>query len=175
MKKQKKIRQPRVRQTAGSDSLASLPLRRHVGYLLRGRGAHVSFEQAMKDWPVSCRGKRVPGLPYTPWMLLEHLRIAQWDILEFSRNPDHVSPQFPKGYWPQVQSPHHRNAWSRSLATFMHDLDSMEALVMDPAIDLTVPISHGSGQTILREALLVADHNAYHLGQLVMLRRLLIQ
>ena len=101
MKKQKKIRQPRVRQTAGSDSLASLPLRRHVGYLLRGRGAHVSFEQAMKDWPVSCRGKRVPGLPYTPWMLLEHLRIAQWDILEFSRNPDHVSPQFPKGYWPQ--------------------------------------------------------------------------
>ena len=175
MKKQKKIRQPKVRQTVGSDSLASLPLRRHVAYLLRGRGAHVSFERAMKEWPVSCRAKRVPGLPHTPWMLLEHLRIAQWDILEFSRNPSHVSPQFPKGYWPQAQSPPHRNAWSRSLATFMRDLDSMEALVTDPAVDLTAPISHGNGQTILREALLVADHNAYHLGQLVMLRRLLIQ
>jgi len=112
-------------------------------------------------------------VPHTPWRLLEHLRIAQWDILEFSRNPKHVSPSFPDGYWPRSDAPPDAAAWDRSVAAFRADLKAMQDLVADPATDLFALLPHGEGQTILREALLVADHNAYHLGQLVMLRRAL--
>jgi hypothetical protein len=105
--------------------------------------------------------------------LLEHLRIAQWDILEFSRDGRHVSPPFPEGYWPSGDAPPDEEAWERSVSAFRADLKAMEALVADPSTDLFAPIPHGQGQTVLREALLVADHNAYHLGQLVLLRRLL--
>ncbi len=148
-------------------------LREHLLYLLRGGGAHLDFEAAIADLPVELRGAKVAGVPHTPWRLLEHLRIAQWDILEFSRNPRHVSPSFPDGYWPEGDAPPDAGAWDRSVAAFRADLQAMQDLVADPATDLFAPIPHGQGQTVLREALLVADHNAYHLGQLVVLRRAL--
>ena len=148
-------------------------LREHVLYLLRGGGAHLDFEKAVAGLPPELRGVRPAGLPHSPWRLLEHMRIAQWDILEFSRNPRHVSPPFPEGYWPEGDAPPDAGAWDRSVAAFRADLRAMEALVADPASDLFTPFPHGQGQTLLREALLVADHNAYHLGQLVVLRRLL--
>ena len=106
-------------------------------------------------------------------MLLEHMRIAQWDILEFSRNPKHISPEWPDGYWPKTESPPSAAAWNNSIKSFRKDLKSMQDLVSEPKADLYAPIPWGDGQTILREALLVADHNAYHLGQIVVLGRLL--
>jgi hypothetical protein len=148
-------------------------LREHVLYLLRGGGAHLEFEQAIAALPPKLRGGKVDNLPHTPWRLLEHMRIAQWDILEFCRNPKYVSPSFPEGYWPSGDAPPDATAWDRSVAAFRADLKAMQELVADPATDLFTPLAHGQGQTILREALLVADHNAYHLGQLVVVRRLL--
>ena len=148
-------------------------VREHVLYLLKGGGAHLNFEQAIADVPESLRGSKVQGAPHTPWRLLEHLRICQWDILEFSRNPNHVSPNFPDGYWPEDDAPPDSQSWDRSVDAFRDDLQAMIDLVADPGTDLYAPIPHGDGQTILREALLVADHNAYHLGQLVFLRRCL--
>jgi hypothetical protein len=148
-------------------------LREHLLYLLRGGGAHLDFEKAVAGLPPELRGVRPAGLPHSPWRLLEHLRIAQWDILEFCRNPKHVSPSFPEGYWPEGDAPPDPGAWDRSANAFRADLRAMEALVGDPASDLFTPLPHGQGQTLLREALLVADHNAYHLGQLVVVRRLL--
>jgi hypothetical protein len=148
-------------------------LREHLLYLLRGGGAHLDFDKAVAGLAPELRGVRPAGLPHSPWRLLEHLRIAQWDILEFSRDPRHVSPPFPDGYWPQGDAPPDAAAWDRSVAAFRADLKAMEARVADPASDLFTPFPHGQGQTLLREALLVADHNAYHLGQLVVVRRLL--
>ncbi|MBI3668114.1 MAG: DinB family protein [Acidobacteria bacterium] len=148
-------------------------LRRHLLYLLSGGGAHLSFDEAIAGLPAKLRGRTPPGAPHTPWQLLEHMRIAQWDILEFSRHPKHVSPEFPKGYWPSTEAPPNKTAWDKSVAAFRADLKAMEKLVKDPKMDLCAPLPHGEGQTILREALLVADHNAYHLGQLVLIRRLL--
>lgn len=148
-------------------------LREHLLYLLRGGGAHLSFDEAVGGVPPEVRGAKVGVTPHTPWRLLEHLRIAQRDILEFSRNPWHVSPDFPDGYWPDGDSPPDEAAWDRSVAAFRNDLQAMQDLVADPDTDLLSPIPHGDGQTVLREALLVADHNAYHLGQLVMLLRCL--
>jgi hypothetical protein len=148
-------------------------LRRRLVDNIAGKGAHVSFQETMADFPEELRGKKVPGLPYTPWQLLEHMRIAQWDILEFSRNKNHVSPDWPEGYWPDDESPADGTAWEKSMSGFTRDLKEMQDLVSDPGTDLQARIPHGTGQDILREALLVADHNAYHLGQLVLLRRLL--
>ena len=148
-------------------------MREHLLNLLRGRGAHVEFEKVVEGFPAELRGKKPPGAPHTAWQLLEHLRIAQWDILEFSRNAKHISPDFPGGYWPKSEAPPDGAAWAKSLKAFRADLKEMEKLVADPKTNLYAKIPHGEGQTILREALLVADHNAYHLGQLVMLRRLL--
>jgi hypothetical protein len=148
-------------------------LREHLLYLLRGGGAHLSFDQAVAGLPARLRGVRPRGLPHSPWRLVEHMRIAQWDILEFCRNPEHVSPKFPEGYWPEGDASPTARAWTKSIAAFRTDLEAMQALVTDPATDLFARIPHGAGQTILREALLMADHNAYHLGQLVVVRRLL--
>lgn len=148
-------------------------VRDHVAKLLQKSGAHLDFDQAVADLPAELRGRRPQGLPYSPWELLEHLRICQWDILEFSRNPDHVSPEFPQGYWPDSPEPPEDAAWQNSVAAFRRDLQKMIELVQNPEVDLYAKIPHGDGQTILREALLVADHNAYHLGQLVAVRRLL--
>lgn len=148
-------------------------LREHLLELLRGGCAHVDFDAALADLPAGLRGARPPGAAHTPWQLLEHLRIAQWDILEFSRNPQHVSPEFPRGYWPESEAPPDEAAWDRSVKAFRRHLKAMERLIQNPSTNLLAPIPHGEGQTILREALLVADHNAYHLGQLVLTRRLL--
>lgn len=148
-------------------------MRGHVLYLLRGGGAHLDFDRAVADLPAEHRGSKPAGVPYSPWRLVEHMRIAQWDILEFCRNPEHVSPGFPDGYWPAGDAPESAGAWAESIEAFNRDLTVMQALVSDPATDLFAPIAHGTGQTVLREALLVADHNAYHLGQLVAVRRAL--
>jgi hypothetical protein len=148
-------------------------LRQHLDYLLGGGGAHLDFDKAIAGLPPELRGARAPNNPHTAWRLLEHLRIAQWDILEFSRNPKHVSPDWPAGYWPEGDAPPDAAAWDQSVAAFKADLADMRALVNDPKTDLFARIPHGDGQTVLREALLVADHNAYHLGQLVFLRRCL--
>jgi hypothetical protein len=148
-------------------------LREHLVKLLQGGAAHLDFEAAIADLPVALRGAKVPGVPHTPWRLLEHLRIAQWDILEFSRNPEHLSPPFPEGYWAEGDAPPNPAAWDQSVAGFRADLQAMQDLVTNPATNLFARIPHGQGQTILREALLVADHNSYHLGQLVLLRRAL--
>ena len=149
------------------------PVREHVLYLLKGEGAHATFDQAVNDFPAKLSGQKLDNFPHTAWMLLEHLRLAQLDILEFSRNQKHVSPAWPEGYWPKSEAPPNDSAWSGSITSFHKDLKEMEDLVRDPQTDLYAKISWGDGQTILREALLVADHNAYHIGQLVMLRRLL--
>jgi len=148
-------------------------LRQHLVNLLRGGSAHADFDSAVKDLPAPLRGKTPKGAPHSPWELLEHLRIAQGDIVEFSIDPAHKSPDFPSGYWPASATPPDDEAWEKSARAFRKDLKRMCALVEDPATDLFARIPHGDGQTILREALLVADHNAYHLGELVILRRIL--
>jgi DinB family protein len=158
--------------TAGS-GINDQALREHLLYVLRGGGAHLDFEKAIAGLPRGLRGVQPPGVPFTAWMLLEHLRIAQWDILEFSRNAKHVSPGFPDEYWPQSDAPSDDAAWESSIQAFRADLKAMQKLVADSKANLFAPIAHGEGQTLLREALLVADHNAYHSGQLVLLRRLL--
>jgi hypothetical protein len=148
-------------------------LREHLVYLLRDGGAHAKFDDVVADFPVELRGKKVKNLPYSAWMLLEHMRLAQWDILEFSRNKKHVSPAWPEGYWPKAPDPPDAAAWAASVRQFRKDLKAVEALVRNPKTDLYAKIPWGDGQTILRETLLVADHNAYHLGELLAVRRLL--
>ena len=148
-------------------------LRKHLLYLLGGGGAHVDFDTVIAGWPANLRGSRPTGMPHTAWQLLEHMRIAQWDILEFCRNPKHVSPEWPAGYWPATDAPPSPAAWNKSVSAFQADLKAMMSLVKSPRRDLFARIPHGEGQTLLREALLVADHNAYHLGELVYLRRAL--
>jgi len=146
-------------------------LRDHLIKLLMGRQAHVDLETALADLPHELQGSKTEALSFTPWQLLEHMRIAQWDILEFSRNPKHISPEFPVGYWPTTETPPEEGSWNESVESFRSDLNAMVDLVSNPATDLFAAIPHGTGQTLLREALLVADHNAYHLGQLVLVRR----
>ena len=148
-------------------------LREHLSFLLNDGGAHAKFEDVIKQFPENLRGKEVENFPHTAWMLLEHMRITQLDILEFSRNAKHASPKWPEGYWPKTKAPASADAWSKSVQSFRKDLKEMEALVKNPKTDLYAPLPWGDGQTVLREALLVADHNAYHLGQLVTLSRLL--
>ena len=148
-------------------------LRQHLVYLLQGGGAHATFDEVIAGIPAKLRGRKPADLPHSLWMLLEHMRIAQWDILEFSRNPKHVSPKWPEGYWPRTEAPPSAAAWSASIKKFRQDLKAMQNLVKNPKTDLFARIPWGDGQTILREALLVADHNAYHLGQILAARRLL--
>ena len=148
-------------------------LREHLLELLRGGGAHLDFDKAVADLPSAVRGVRPANLPHTPWRLIEHMRIAQHDIVQFSRGPGHVSPPWPDGYWPDEDGPPSARAWRQSLATFRAEARTMQQLVADPQTDLVTPLPWGQGQTIAREAMLLADHNAYHLGQLVTVRRLL--
>ena len=145
----------------------------HVIQLLRGGDAHADFDTAVKDMPYDLQGVRPQGSAHSPWEILEHMRIAQWDILEFSRNSQHVSPEFPAGYWPSSQAPPDDQAWNKSVHAFRADFKAMTELVANESTDLFVRIPHGDGQTVLREALVLADHNSYHLGELVLVRRLL--
>lgn len=148
-------------------------LRQQLIELIKGGNAHIQFHKAIAHFPPELRGKRPEGAAHSPWEELEHMRIAQWDILEFSRDPDHTSPSWPEGYWPASQEPPSEKAWDQSIHSFLADMQSMCALIADESSDLYARIPHGNGQTLLREALLVADHNAYHLGQFMLLRRLL--
>jgi hypothetical protein len=148
-------------------------LRQHLIDLLASGNAHANFDRAVKDLPADLRGKRPKGAEHSPWEVLEHLRIAQSDILEFSRDSKHKSPEWPGGYWPTTQAPPDEQAWDKSVRAFRKDLKAMCDLAADESTDLFARIPHGDGQTILREALLTADHNAYHLGELVLVRRLL--
>jgi hypothetical protein len=149
----------------------SLP--EHLVELLEGGHAHITFEGAVKDWPANLQGVRPEGAAHSAWEVLEHMRIAQWDILEFTRNPKHVSPEFPAGYWPTTQAPPDAKAWNNTIKSFRADLDAMIKIVRNKKSDFYTPFAHGDRQTVLREVLLVADHNAYHLGELLLLRRLL--
>jgi len=145
-------------------------LRSQLVALLRGGEAHSHVEDTILTFPSSYADSRVGTIPHTPWRLLEHMRIVQWDILEFCRNPNHVSPEFPEGYWPAGDSPPTTASWDESVTAFCSDLAAIQQLVADPRWDLYALIPHGEGQTLLREALLVADHNSYHLGQLMAIR-----
>ncbi len=140
---------------------------------LRGHQAHIDFDSVVEDFPVEARGLKPAGAPHTAWQLLEHMRIAQNDILEFSRDPKHHSPEWPEGYWPATEAPPDSKAWDASVRAFQKDAREFNALVQDPQKDLFEPFEHGDGQTLLREALLVATHNSYHLGQLVFVKKML--
>ena len=149
------------------------PLREQLSKVLDWNEAHADFSAAVANFPAELRGRVPEGMPYSAWQLLEHLRIALWDILEFSRDARHKSPDWPEGYWPQATTPSSPTMWDKSIASIHQHLDEMRELIADSKRDLFAPIPHGSGQTLLRQALLVADHNAYHLGQLVLVRKAL--
>ena len=148
-------------------------LRSELDRLLSGHGAHADFDAAVADLPAKLRGMKPEGAAHSLWQVVEHIRIAQWDMLEFSRDPKHISPEWPAGYWPKNVEPESDAAWSNSLKAFHRDLKAMRELVADPNSDLFAPFPHGEGQTLLREALQLADHNAYHVGELILLRRML--
>jgi len=139
--------------------------------LLHGGSAHADFSKAVANLPVPLRGKRVEGLPYTIWQLVEHIRIAQWDMLEFSKDGSHQSPKWPDEYWPKQDAPENDAAWEQSLKQIDNDLNEFIELIKQA--DIYSPIPHGNGQTILREALQIADHTAYHTAEIVVIRRLL--
>ncbi len=146
-------------------------LREYLAKLLSWAEAHADWKKALAGMDFAKAGIRAPGLPHSAWELLEHSRIAQWDILEFSRNAKHKSPDWPSGYWPASAAPASQKEWDDSVARFFKDMKTMARLVENPKTDLFKKIPHGSGQTILRQLLLLADHNAYHLGQFVLVRR----
>jgi DinB family protein len=146
-------------------------LREHILKLLHGGDAHLYFDDLTEGFPVDRCGEKIQGLPYTAWQVLEHLRIAQWDIIEFARNPDYVSPEFPDGYWPKENGT--AALWEATMTKIREDLDQVIAVVSDKSNDLFARIPHGTGQTLLRQALLIVDHNSYHLGTLTLMKRLL--
>ena len=152
---------------------ADQSLREHLAWLLREGHAHLTFDAAIADLPPNLRATKPARIPHTPWRLIEHMRIAQWDILEFCRNPRHVSPAFPTGYWPTGDAPPDDAAWDGTIAAFHRDLQAVQDLVADPATDLFAPIPHGDGQTILREIILTCDHLAYHLGEFAIMRQVM--
>jgi hypothetical protein len=141
--------------------------------LLTGSNAHQSFEDAIKELPSELRGVKPDKLPYSIWQLVDHIRIAQWDILEFSRDAGHQSPPWPSGYWSEEVAPANEAAWQQALEQIRQDRDAFVGLLHDPERNLYAPFKHGNGQNLLREALLVADHTAYHVGEIIIIRRLL--
>ncbi len=134
--------------------------------------AHATLEQALEKIPKKIRGTIPDHLPYSIWQIVEHIRITQWDILEFSRNPDHVSPKWPEEYWPEKKSPKDEAEWEQALEQIIMDRNDFIALLEEEEADLYTPFEHGDGQNLLREALLIADHTSYHTGELIVLRRL---
>ena len=148
-------------------------LRNQLLALLRGGQAHMGFDDVVEDFPMTLINTRPPHVTYTPWHLIEHIRITQWDILDFIRNPNYKYMDWPKDYWPDPSAQATPEQWQKTLAGFRKDMKDLETLAADPKTDLYSPIPHGSGQTILREILLVADHNAYHIGELGILRQVM--
>lgn len=152
----------------------SVTLRQMLVDAMRGHQSHIDFDSAVEDFPIELRGRKPAGAPHTAWQLLEHLRLAQRDILDFSRNPNHKSPEWPEGYWPTTDAPPDAKAWDRSVSAFQKDIREFNKLVQDLQEDLFAPFEHGDGQTLLREALLLATHNSYHLGQFVFVKKTLL-
>jgi hypothetical protein len=152
---------------------SDLVLRQQVLDLLGGGNAHLGLEEAVIGFPLEQINTHPPNVSYTPWHLLEHIRIAQWDILEFMRSPGYVSPAWPEGYWPGEEETTDEVGWRETIQAIQADLESVKELVRDPAQDLTAELAHAPGYAILREALLVADHNAYHLGEFAVLRQVM--
>ena len=148
-------------------------VRDHVSRLLAWQDAHAGFDKAIEDTPVDVRGRRPNGLPHSPWELLEHIRLAQHDILDFCRNANYKELTWPADYWPPSPAPPTAAAWDASFQQFLDDRRALQQLAADQSMDLTSRIPHGNGQTYLRELLLAADHTAYHVGQLVLVRQLL--
>ncbi|HUI82881.1 MAG TPA: DinB family protein [Candidatus Binatia bacterium] len=148
-------------------------LRQQLAKAIDWHEAHADFSAAVADFPAKLRGRVPEGLPYSAWQLLEHIRIALWDIVEFCRDARHKSPPWPEDYWPKKAAPPSEEAWEQSVHAIRDNLEAMRKLISDANHDLFKPLPHGSGQTLFREALLVADHNAYHLGQLVLVRKAL--
>lgn len=148
-------------------------LRQQLLQLLHGRNAHLTFEDTVANFPPDFMNARPPNVPYTPWHLLEHIRLAQWDILEFMRDPDHVSPNWPEGYWPAPDAQADLAQWQQTLDAFRADLQAIEAILTNPDVDLLAELPHAPGYTYLREVLLVADHNAYHIGEFAILRQVM--
>ena len=153
--------------------MADSSIREHFAKLLSWEDAHTTFESAVADLPAELRGTKPSNLPYSPWQLIEHLRITQADILDFCRNSSYQERKWPDDYWPASDGPPSSAEWERSIADFQRDREELRRLGADPKRDLFARIPHGTGQTYLRELLLVADHNAYHVGQLIAVRRLL--
>ena len=153
----------------------SVSLRLQLVDAMRGHQAHIDFDSAVKDFPAEARGRKPAGAPHSAWQLLEHMRIAQNDILEFSRNPKHKSPEWPEGYWPKTDVPPRPADWDEAVKAFQRDAREFNSLVQDLQSNLFEPFEHGDGQTFLREALLVASHNSYHLGQLVFLKKMITE
>ena len=148
-------------------------LRQQLAKLIDWNEAHADLSAAVHGFPAKLRGQAPDGLPHSAWQLLEHIRIALWDILEFSRDAKHKSPKWPEGYWPETVAPPSDKAWDESVKAILNTQEELRKLVTDPSRDLFKPFPHGDGQTLLREVLLAADHNAYHLGQLVLVRKAL--
>jgi len=148
-------------------------LREQLEHALRGDQSHIEFDAMIADFPIEQAGVKPHGAPHSAWQLLEHLRIAQHDILEFSRDPKHKSPPWPEGYWPKTEVPPNAHAWSESVAAFQKEFKAMQKLISDPTSDLYAAIEGGDGQTLLREAIVLAAHNSYHLGQLMFLKKML--
>ena len=151
---------------------ADQSLREHLVATLHGAQAHITFDKAVRGFPLDRIGIRPRGLPHSAWELLEHIRLAQVDILRFSQSADHVSPPWPEGYWPESPAPESAKEWSASIRRYRKDLAEFEALLLDPAQKLHRKFPWGSGQTLLREALTIVDHTSYHLGQLLLVRQL---
>lgn len=153
--------------------LSEASVRDHLRRLLDWEDARVGFDKAVADVPAHMRGTAPPGLPHSLWQLVEHIRIAQWDILDFCRDPDYKEMTWPDDYWPRSPEPPSPMAWDESIARVRANRATLQQMAADTSLDLTAPIPHGSGQTVLRELLLVADHTAYHVGQIVLVRQLL--
>lgn len=152
---------------------ADAVIRKELLALLQGANAHMTFDEVIDGFPMKAINRKAPNVPYSAWHFLEHMRIAQWDILEFIRNPDHISPDYPEGYRPRPELLADAAKWERTAAGFRADLKSLENMVKDASTDLFGPIPHAKGYTIFREILLVADHNAYHIGELAILRQVM--
>lgn len=148
-------------------------VRQHLLQLLQGGNAHMSFDEAVANFPVEHMNTMPPNVSYTPWHLLEHLRITQWDILEFIRDSQHKSPSWPEGYWPAPNAQADQEMWEQTIKAFRSDHQALEQIVLDRSVNLYEPLPHGSGQTVLTEILVVSDHNAYHIGEFAILRQVM--
>jgi uncharacterized damage-inducible protein DinB len=166
-------KKPVKKRSASKTENHDTALRRQLAETLTWEGAHVGWKSALADLPADKRGEEAPGLPHTPWQLLEHARITQRDILDFCIDPKYKALEWPGGYWPKTSTPPDNSAWEKSVRVLTADTEAMVKLIENPRTDLFAKIPHGEGQTVLREAVLLADHNAYHLGQFVLVLRAL--